>query len=519
MSDQQFYFKPNEKGSGSAKKHSKGKSSSILRTKTAVIAISLVALILIGTLSAYVYARVRFSQISKIAVSNLSTSVANQPMNILLIGSNSRAALKGQQASAFGNAAQVAGARSDVTMIAHLDPAHRTVTLVSIPRDLFLPIPGSSNLNRVDSALNKGPSQLVQTIEQDLGIPIQHVIELNFITFENVVNALGGMYMYFPYEVKDAYSGLNITKTGCDYLNGFQAIAVVRARHLQYSTNGVTWSYDPLGDLSRIRRDHEFMKVLAQQIKAKGISNPLTLNSVVSAITPYLGLDNTFTFNQLLSLATTYRNINPSTISTATLPIALENNYYYLGANYGDVVFAAEPQDSAIISQFLGVRTPSTPRSQIPVAVVNGTGQYQQASQTAAQLAALGYNITGTSNTTVQGSNLETIVRYTPGHLQDALRVQGDLSGAVVMSQGSTYNGSPVEVITGNNLTVATLATASSGSQATSAQSLSRSQATKANSISANSVQATTNLPITLPATSSNMPLQPWDPRACPTVP
>ena len=514
MSDQKYYYKPGDSNDGRTPKLSNSGESRI-RRRTMVVALILVVVVLIGTLSAYIYARVRFSQISKLSVSNLSTTIANQPMNILLIGSNSRAALNGQQANAFGNASQVAGARSDVTMIAHLDPTNHTVTLVSIPRDLFLPIPGSSNSNRVDSALNQGPSELVKTIEQDLGIPIQHLIELNFITFEKIVNALGGMSMYFPYEVKDAYSALNITTTGCIQLNGFQALAVVRARHLQYSTNGVNWSYDPLGDLSRIRRDHEFMKVLADQVKAKGISNPLTLNSLLSAITPYLGLDNTFTFNQLLSLATSYRNVNPSTIATATLPVALENNYYYLGANYGDVVFAAQPQDSTVLSQYLGIKTPNISRGTIHVEVANGTGAYLQASQVGSQLSALGYQITGTSNTTVQGSNLETIVRYSPGHLNDGLRVQADLSGAVVMAQGPTVNGAQVEVITGNSLTVATTSTGSAVAQSTSAYSATNPQPTKSTKAQSVSPQAA-NLPITLPATSSVTPLQPWDPRACP---
>lgn len=515
MSDQQYYYRPNQNSGKKRPLHSSARSSTAGR-RTSVIALGLVAAVLIGVLSTYIYARVRFAQIAKLSVGNLATDIANKPMNILLIGSNSRAALNGKQANAFGSSAQVGGARSDVTMIAHLVPATHTITLVSIPRDLFLPIPGSKNLNRVDAALNKGPSELVKTIEQDLGIPIQHLVELNFDTFQQIVNALGGIHMYFPYEVKDALSGLNITHTGCQYLNGFQALAVVRARHLQYSRNGIGWSYDPLGDLSRIRRDHEFVKVLGQQVKAKGIYNPITLNSLVSAITPYLGLDNTFTLSQMITLASTYRNANPSTIATATLPIALENNYNYLGANYGDVVFAAQPQDATILKQYLGITTPSIARSTIPLTVVNGTGAYHQAGLVAAQLSALGYPISGTSNISVQGSNLETIVRYTPGHLADAMRVQADLSGAVVMSQGNTSNGTPVEVITGNNLTVATVA--SSGTPNTTPLNTPTTATPKPTQPqSPQPTQSATNLPVTLPATVANMPLQPWDPRACPS--
>ncbi|MDA8261429.1 MAG: LCP family protein [Actinomycetota bacterium] len=516
MTQQQYYYRPepskkNTRPAHSARTVHKG------RRRVTIIGAALAAVIVLGAIGVYGYARIKFAEIRKLAVGSLDTAGANQPINILLVGNNSRSVLNGKQANAFGSGSQVGGARSDVTMIAHLDPKTRTVTLVSIPRDLFLPIPGSTNLNRVDSALNYGPSTLVKTIEQDLGIPINHYIELNFDTFQSVVTALGGINMYFPYHLKDAYSGLNITQTGCLHLNGFQALAVVRARHLQYSPNGVTWYYDPLGDLSRIRRDHEFLRVLASEVKAKGASNPVTLNSVLSAIEPYLGLDKSFTFNELVSLATTYRHTNPNSIKTATLPVALENNYFYLGANYGDVVFAAQPQDWSILQQYMGMQTPPIARSSITLSVANGTGAYMQATDVATALQKLGYKIASVGNTAIQGSNLETVVRYTPGHLAMAEKVMSDLSGAVVMSQGATTGGAPVEVITGNGLSVATLARpAAQATQANSLTSAPGTQATKASSQTSAASTTSVNNPITLPATSSNMPLQPWDPRACP---
>ena len=510
MSDQQYYYRPENPKQSKQPAHraSVGRRTSHRGRNTRSIALALAVLILVGIAATYGYARLRFSQIRKIDVSSLNTAAANQPMNILLVGSNSRAALNGNQANAFGNASQVGGARSDVTMIAHLDPQTDTVTLVSIPRDLFLPIPGSNDLNRVDSALNAGPSMLVKTIEQDLGIPIDHYVELNFDTFQQIVTALGGIQMYFPYQVKDAYSGLNITTTGCIHLNGFQALAEVRARHLQYSSNGITWSYDPLGDLSRIRRDHEFIKVLASQVQAKGVYNPVELNSLITAITPYLGLDRSFSFGELVSLANTYRHANPNTIKTATLPIAFANNYVYLGTNYGDVVFAAEPQDSTILNQYLDIATPTISRNSINISVANGTGMYMQAGDVASQLKLLGYNVTGTSNTAVQGSNLETIVRYTKGNLAMAEKVKSDLSGAVVMGEGSISTGTPVEVITGNGLTVAAPPSTPTSGVASSQTSTNPPSAAASGS----------NVPITLPATSSSMGLQPWDPRACPTT-
>ena len=195
----------------------------------------------------------------------------------------------------------------------------------------------------------------------------------------------------------------------------------------------------------------------------------------------------------------------------------MENNYFYLGANYGDVVFAAQPQDWSILQQYMGMQTPPIARSSITLSVANGTGAYMQATDVATALQKLGYKIASVGNTAIQGSNLETVVRYTPGHLAMAEKVMSDLSGAVVMSQGATTGGAPVEVITGNGLSVATLARpAAQATQANSLTSAPGTQATKASSQTSAASTTSVNNPITLPATSSNMPLQPWDPRACP---
>ena len=150
----------------------------------------------------------------------------------------------------------VNGVNSDVVMILHLNPANGTLSILSIPRDLFVPNARSDGANKIDAALFQGPDQLINAIEEDFGIPIQHFVELNFDSFINVVNALGGIKMYFPEPVFDAYSGLNIQTTGCIALNGTQALQVVRARHLQYKGPGVTttdpnyWPQENQSDLA-----------------------------------------------------------------------------------------------------------------------------------------------------------------------------------------------------------------------------------------------------------------------------
>ena len=233
------------------------------------------------------YARFRFDQVRKVHLSNLRTPLAaskSRPSeNILIVGNNTRTGLAPQDAQLFGSPQEVGGARSDVTMVLHLDPASGVASLLSIPRDLFVPLPPhsmSGAVGKIDAALNDGPDNLVAAISGSLGIPIDHYVSINFDQFQNVIDAVGGISMNFPMPLKDSLSGLNVTRTGCQLLNGFQALAVVRARHLEYSTNG-QWYYDPLSDLSRIRRDQTFLRVLVTTIKTKGLNNPLRAEAVL----------------------------------------------------------------------------------------------------------------------------------------------------------------------------------------------------------------------------------------------
>jgi LCP family protein required for cell wall assembly len=293
----------------------------------------LVAVALIATASAYAYVTYRYSQVTKVhlpglvhhgrTLAGLVGVVNAEPaaaMTILLIGNNTRTGLAPADAAHFGSDAQVGGARSDVTMLLHLDPVHGA-TILSIPRDLFVPMPPHSvvgSVGKIDATLNNSPEQLIEAITNDLGIPIDHYVSINFDGFQNVVNALGGIDMSFPAPLRDTYSGLNITTTGCQFLNGTEALELVRARHLQYEQGG-RWYDDPESDLSRIRRDHEFLTVLAKTVKAKGITNPLRANAVLGSVVSQLTIDDGMSVGTMLDLLRRYGRLNPDTTPELTL--------------------------------------------------------------------------------------------------------------------------------------------------------------------------------------------------------
>ena len=297
----------------------------------------------------------------------LTTGQEGGSENILMVGSTSRCALK-QQNAAYGLCSQgVTGVNSDVIMILHADPTHHRLALLSIPRDLFIPNARSGGANKIDAGLYQGLSQIVAAIEEDLGIPIQHAVSLNFDQFANVVDALGGINMSFPMSVFDAESGLNVRAAKCVHLNGTEALQVVRARHLQYQGNATSmyaenWPQETQSDLARIRRDHEFLRVLATAVSKQGLGNPVADLSLINSVKADLTFDQGWAVSDMANLVLNFHSVSIDSVPQLTLPVAVVTDpdgsggsYVYQGAAYGDVEFPAQSQDQGTIDQVLGI--------------------------------------------------------------------------------------------------------------------------------------------------------------------
>jgi LCP family protein required for cell wall assembly len=472
------------------------------------------------------------SKIVRITVKNLKPAPKKGPdqsaENILLVGSTSRCALTVQN-PAYGLCSQgVNGVNSDVIMILHANPALHQISILSIPRDLFVPNARADGANKVDAALYEGPGQLVDAVEEDFGIPIQHYVELNFDTFAGVVDALGGINMYFPEPVFDQYSGLNVQTTGCIQLDGIHALQVVRARHLQYKAPGVTttdpfyWPQEGESDLARIRRDHEFLRVLSTAVAQRGLSNPLTDEKIIASVAPQLTVDSGFSTTNMLNLALTYHGANAYDVPQLTLPVMVGSfgQYYYEGGGYGDVEFPSEPQDQSVIDQFLGVSgstdtmnggglpDPST----VSVSVLDGSGISSAGTMAASGLQALGFDVVGTSYTSPVGEEAETVVQYSqdsPAVEAAAQAVARSLSGQVIMAMGPTTDNAAVTVITGSDFAVNPPATRAAPTTTTAPPGASTT-APPAPSTTTTTVPAGFDA-VTAPVEA----LQPWDPRSC----
>jgi LCP family protein required for cell wall assembly len=476
--------------------------------------------------------------IHHVNISSETQKTYNNTENILLVGSTTRCGLKVQN-KAYGLCSQgVTGVNSDVVMILHLNLTTNQVSILSLPRDLFVPNARVDGANKIDAALFNGPNQLVKAIQEDFAIPINHYVELNFDTFADVVNVLGGIKMYFPMSVFDAYSGLYVRTPGCIQLDGTRALQVVRARHLQIrypgdSTNYRTWPQEALSDLARIRRDHEFLKVLADAVKAKGIANPLTDQRLATSVARYLTVDQGLTTSALLSLAEHFHGVSVATVPELTVPVVLvetPNGYLYQGYYYGDVEFPIEPGVTQTVDRFLdlgadvntmdGKALPAS--STITVSVLNGTGVANQQHVVAAGLRRRGFIIHGVGTATPFGVREETVVFHannSSASLAAAQSVLRAIEGPAVMALGRTTAGADVTVLTGSDVSVIAPAPKTSTTTTTlkrkhhgTATTTTTRPVTQITVVDPSAVKHDTDLSAPTDVTQA---LQPWDPRSC----
>jgi LCP family protein required for cell wall assembly len=506
------------------------------RIKRAVLISVIVVVVLLGGGVGYAYYLTH--DLTRVDVRGLhgaaTTGQEAGTENILMVGSTSRCALAVQN-PAYGLCSEgVNGVNSDVIMILHADPAHHRLALLSIPRDLFIPNARSDGPNKVDAALFQGISQVVAAIEEDFGIPIQHTVSLNFDQFANVVDALGGINMSFPESVFDANSGLNVQAATCVHLNGTQALAVVRARHLQYKSPTTTspyaenWPQESLSDLARIRRDHEFLRVLASAVAKQGLGNPITDINLINSVKADLTFDQSWPVSDMANLSLDFHSVDISSVPQLTLPVAVVTDpngagggLVYQGVGYGDVEFPAQLQDQQAIDQLLGISpttdsmtgTPLPAASSVTVSVMNGTGAYNQATDTASALDALGFHTVGVGDTSATGDIAETVVYYgstSPTVEAAAEAVVRSMTGSVIMAYDPSRvaDGAQVTVVTGTQFAVNPPA-------ADAAPTTGVGAASPTTTVPATTTTtAPTSSAIAAPSSTTSA-LEPWDPRAC----
>jgi len=291
------------------------------RTSRRLVPFLVIMLVVAGTGAAGILAATR-STIDSVARIEGLAPVLDAPSstvdNYLLIGSDSRAGADptAPDFGGIGSEIDVGGSRSDTIMVLRHDRAAGTVSLLSVPRDLWVDIPGRGK-NRINSAYRDGPAAVVQTVQTNLGIPVHHYVEVDFSGFKSLIEALGGVEMCFMFPTRDVHTGLNITEPGCFLLDGVQSLAYARSRHYEEYRDG-EWREDGTADLGRIERQQQFVDTALKAALNGVLSNPFTVGDVVRSSAGSVSIDDEL---DLVETAAALRPAASGGLQTYSLPV------------------------------------------------------------------------------------------------------------------------------------------------------------------------------------------------------
>ncbi len=362
-------------------------------------------------------------------VTELSTATGDS-LVFLVVGSDSRDGL-----DSLKNFGQAAGERGDVIMLAHLDRATGDASLLSIPRDLWVEIPGQG-MNKINAAYAYGgPALMVQTIRENLGIEVNHYVEVGFVGFTSMIDELGGVELDFPNPARDVSSGLDV-EAGTQTVDGDTALAYARSRKYQ-ELQGGRWVGVEASDLGRTHRQQQVVKAILAELKSPG--SIAEAGQIAGSLASHMTIDGTLAASSVAELAWDFRGLLGGGIDGQTLPV------------YGDsvggvsIVRAQEPDAAEVIQAFVGgeVAVAATP---LTVKVLNGNGVTGAAAEMSDTLRRAGFEVAGIGN--AESRDYETTTILVPEGSRAGDRILGQL-GFGLVRVGAVDNGYDAVVIVG----------------------------------------------------------------------
>ena len=232
------------------------------------------------------------SNVERVAeLSDVMADTGGPFVNYLLVGSDTRegADPNSPDYGGIGAAEETGGRRSDTMMVLHVDNDRDVASIMSIPRDLWVNVPGYGE-NRINTAYTHGADVLVQTVQEALGIPINHYIEVDFNSFKAIVGALGGVDVCFDAPTRDVHTGLWVPVPGCYTLDPMQSLAYARSRYFE-TFRVDDWKVDGRADLGRIERQQTFVQAAVSKAQQQMTANPLRASDLINAAVASLRVD------------------------------------------------------------------------------------------------------------------------------------------------------------------------------------------------------------------------------------
>jgi len=335
---------------------------------------------------------------------------------------------------------QTADPHTDTLMAVSINPKSGTIRMLSIPRDLWVTIPGYGQDRINDAYADGGTKLLIQTVEGVANLPIRYYAIINFAGFEKVINALGGVTIDVKRTIRDptypaftgyGYAPLYIRK-GVHHMNGALALKYVRTRH-----------DDPLGDLGRNQRQQQLLSAMKAQVLTPNtlFNLPLILSSLRAAVSTNFPYDDlTYLFRTAMTAHTVHHFLNYANNSVS--------NYVTPGG--ADVLLPNWPRIHWIARRTF--RNPDL--ASASVAVLNGSGVTGEAGNLAGWLRASGYRVTTIGDASSSSYAHTEVVRNTSvGGGDFVARMLADQLQTSVSSRAVPSSNASVVVIVGQDWT------------------------------------------------------------------
>ena len=247
-------------------------------------------------------------------------------VNYLIVGSDTREGLSREEIKRLkvGGTDVAAGKRSDTMLLIHISKKRDKAAIISIPRDSYALIPEHNNsqgkvipaaYSKINSAYNWGGAPLlIETLESMSDLRIDHYVELNFVGFVRMVDALGGVEICTKKDINDPKSHLTLP-AGTHVLDGVDSLKFVRTR-----------VFDGLGDLGRMKRQQEFAGAMLRKATSAGVLlNPVKMVDFINSALDSVVTDEGLSQGDLLTLGKQLRNLSASNVRTLTIPLQYYN--------------------------------------------------------------------------------------------------------------------------------------------------------------------------------------------------
>lgn len=387
----------------------------------------LFALVLVNALALFVFLQIRSVEsgfddnvaIDPDVVNQLDPTIPDteQPVTFLVIGSDSREGL--DSLKHFGEAA---GERADVIILLKIYPESGTAQMLSLPRDLYVEIPGNGR-NRINAAFAFGGAPLmVETVRGYTGVPINHYVEVDFVGFQAIVDELGGVKLDFPFPARDQKSGLDVS-AGTQTLDGAEALAYARSRTYQELQSG-SWVSVDADDFGRTRRQQQLIFSILQGLAVP--SNLLDMGDLVASFAQYLTVDARLAEESLVQLALRMRSVRPGQIEAATLPGEVDT------VDGASVVVPTEPAAEQILANLrAGAAMVTFDQTNLEIRVLNGNGVSGSAGEMADLLSAEGFTVGGVGDAD-RKDFAETTILVRPDTIAFGELIVGELGFGIV---------------------------------------------------------------------------------------